>query len=107
VRWASTKGAHVAIRVASFLCIAFAITAAIGGAPHIAGPLLMTGFGLVATGALLNLYLGFLEQRIYLGGREIKKPVQPALFRLLLFLNGFLALTIGIAAFFMIQVRMQ
>ena len=66
----------------------------------------MTGFGLVATGALLNLYLGFLEQRIYLGA-EIKKPVQPALFRLLLFLNGFLALTIGIAAFFMIQVRMQ
>ena len=96
--------AYVVIRCAAFLCVVVALVSAFAGA-HIAGPVLLTAFALFGLGALLNVWLGFAFARVYLGGREIAKHSQPALFRLWLFLNVFLAVCIGVAAIFIIIVR--
>ena len=96
--------AYVVIRAVAFLCIVAAILSAFAGA-RIAGLLLLSAFGLIGVGAALNVYFGLAAGRLFLAAREITKQSQPALFRLWFFLNAFLALTIGVAAVFILLSR--
>jgi hypothetical protein len=98
------KSVYVAARVAAFLCIMSAIISAFAGT-HLAGPVMYTGFAFFGLGALLNVYVGFVENRVYAYAREITKESQPAAFKLWLFLNMFFVFVIGLAAIAIFMAR--
>jgi hypothetical protein len=89
--WSSPKRAYVAMRLASFLCIAVALIAAVFNTPRVAGTFLLTGTALIGIAGILNLYGAFADQRMFVGSREINRS-QSAFFRLWAFLNAFAVL---------------
>ena len=98
------KTVYIAIRVVAFLCIMSAIIGAFAGA-HVYGPLMLAGLAFFGLGALLNVYVGFAENRVYAYGREITKEFEPAAFRLWLYLNMFFVFVIGLAAIAIFNVK--
>jgi hypothetical protein len=98
------KSVYVAARVAAFLCFISAIISAFAGA-HVAGPLMLAFLAFVGLGAVLNVYVGFAEKRVYAYAREITKESQPEDFKLWLFLNVFLVFVIGLAAIAIFMAR--
>jgi hypothetical protein len=91
VSWSANR-AYVAIRLASFLCIAVAVAAAVSNTPRVAGTFLLTGITLIGIAGILNLYKAFADRRMFVGSREIRKESQTAFFQLWGFLNAFAVL---------------
>ena len=82
----------MATRLGAFLCIAVALVAAVSNTPRVAGAFLLTGITLIGIAGILNLYKAFVDQRMFVGSREISKGPQNAFFRLWAFLNAFAVL---------------